>query len=459
MLSVQQMLLGAVPGSTGPEIYPDMGLGKSMVAGSMYNNGGSNAIVPNSDGAFSVGAGDYTIEWWMWMAPDSRYNGRQWQMGTWPSAPFGVSIEGSGKNRTFYLWANGAKTNNAVPITSANAFYSHWHHWCVERISGTTTVYLDGVSFASTTAYYNVTSTEDVRLSAEGNGTNPMHGYLSDFHVMKGAYKYGGNFTPPTTSITATANTTLLLNMVTDFTDSSTNNKTITPDGVSWNQRGPYLAPQIWLDGSTDSYSGSGWTWNNLGRHDCSAQLYSQMAVIDGAMNFNDYYGAVGAYAYLSGGTYPILKYLNNGITVVAVYDLLSADNWERIIDFGSGSPKNNIILARLSTSDNLVWDIYGKTNAEVFRAGNGAAASGKKLAIATNDSNSQNLYTASGNVQGSGIALPAGVKTNMYIGKSNWGADAPLQGKIYHLSIYDRVLTSDEIAHVQSILNTQYGL
>lgn len=461
MLSVQQMLLGAVPGATGAEIYPDMGLGRSMVAGSLYLSGTTSAIVPNDDGAFAVGTGDFCVEWWMWMYPDSRGNGRNWQIGNWPHAAFGVSIEGQAKSRNFIFWANSNYIINAsVPISSADAFYSHWHHWCVERVGSTTTVYLDGVSIASTTASYDINTTTNARLGSEGDGSNPMHGYISDFHVIKGAGKYNGsNFTPPTDKITATANTTLLLNMVSDLTDSGPANKTITLDGASWNQRGPYLAPQIWLDGSYDSWhTGMGW-WQNLGRHDCNASLNGQMGVVDGAMNFNDNWGAQSAYAELYGGTYPILKYLNNGITVIAVYDMLSADNWERIIDFGSGTPKNNIILSRFSTSGALVWDIYGLQNSERYISAADAANTGKKIAVATNSVSGMNLYSSGGTQSGTGIDMPAGVKTHMYIGKSNWNADAYLQGRIYHLSIYDRVLTSDEITHAQSILSTQYGL
>ena len=463
MLHVQQMLLGSGANHpAGGARIPDAGLGWSMVAGSLYSNGTMYATIPN-DGDWAVGTGDYTIEWWMWMDPNSRGNGRNWQIGEWPGAPFGVSIEGSGKNRNFYLWTNG---NIALNVSFTDFEYKRWHHWCVERVSGITALYRDGVFVQQTGYSYNIYETSaPINLMSEGRGINPMAGYIADWHFVKGYYKYGGAFTPPYNSITPMTGTVCLLNAVSDagaVVDSSTVNKTVNNVSLGWSPRGPYLAPNLWVDGTANSYSGSGTEWVNLGRDDYYAYLQGSMGTDNGAMVFNEdgfFGGPNNAYSYLTGGSYPILANLSAGITVVAVYDLVSNTNaWERIIDFGNGSSVKNIILARNGAQNSLVWDIYGASGDDRVVVNN-AALPGKKLAIATDDASATHLSAAGSSTSGSGMAIPNGPRTHNYIGKSNWNGDYYLQGRIYHLSIYDRVLTTDEITLLQNKLNAQYGL
>jgi hypothetical protein len=60
-----------------------------------------------------------------------------------------------------------------------------------------------------------------------------MNGYISNLRVVKGTAVYTDNFTPPTDSLTAIANTSLLVCHTNRFLDSSTNNFTITRNGAA----------------------------------------------------------------------------------------------------------------------------------------------------------------------------------------------------------------------------------
>ena len=466
MLPVQQMMLGS--GANHPATntaYPDTGPGWSMAAGSIqFNN--NRVYIPN-DGDFAVGAGDFSVEWWQWIDPASRGNMRVWEIGDWPATNFGVSIEGSGNNKNFYLWANHSIVLNfPLPAAIMKTFYNHWHHFVIERHAGYTYLYIDGVHWIDTTNSYVITdTTTPLYLGGESSGDGSMVGNIADFRFMNGNYVFiGENNTAPSsprdnTSPYVRPYTKLLLNGLTSdtaFVDSSTGNKTVTSTGATWSPRGPYLAPNLWLDGSADSWSG-GITWLNLGRDDFNATLYSQMGVIDGGMDFNDYWGEQSAFAQLSGGTHPILANLSNGITVVALYDMMSPNNWERIIDFGNGQQNKNIILSRHGSSDTINWDIYGGSSDIHFNPSNTLAASGKHLVVTYASANGTGIVSLSGTVTAGGTTIPKGPRSNSYIGRSNWAGDQLLHGKIYHLSVFDRVLSADEIANVQSVLNYKY--
>ena len=543
MLRSQQMLLGS--GANHPissSSYSDTGPGWSLFGGSIAGNGTMYATIPNN-GDFALGTDNFCIEWWQWLDPNSRSNGRVWQIGSWPSAPLGVSVEGSASSRNFYFWINGSIILN-VGFTSPQmkTFHSRWHHFCIERVSGATTVYFDGQNLHTIYDSYNITEgTQPINLLSEAGGVNPMAGYIADFHIVKNNFKYNGVFTPSITPITPITGSVCLLNARTNDTavaDSSPVNKTINNVNAYWSHRGPYLAPVFWVDGSADSYPGSGSTWNNLGRDDASVTLQNSMGTdaitttayqnngtghgtdstgffyqafsggdlgqvqpgwyvtghpdwivnavnsgaetititggmfVDGdtysftsplAMFFNvagHFGGANNAWAYVTAGTHPFLKSLPNGITVVAVYDMVSNTNgWERVIDFGNNAGSKNIILNRASGTDDLEFSIFDSSNTKRYTQVVNGVTPGLKIAVATDDVNGEHLSVVGLTPSNTtGWAIPDGPRSNMWIGRSNWNYDAFLHGKIYHLSIFDRALTTEEIANVQMALKEKYS-
>jgi hypothetical protein len=176
-------------------VSPFVGGGNSYQFSSSTNSFISTA--GSSD--WAVGTGDYTIEWF------ARLTGglypRAFSIGTYSSATIANSIEGS----TFYYWANsGVRYSN-----SAGTFSNIWVHWAIVRQSNVTKIYKDGTQLGSQiTDNNNITNTSTALTI--GNETSKSTGasfvgYLTNFRWVKGLAVYTGNFTKPTSALTATA--------------------------------------------------------------------------------------------------------------------------------------------------------------------------------------------------------------------------------------------------------------
>jgi hypothetical protein len=149
---------------------------------------------------WAVGTGDFTIEWFSYQTSAGSFP-RPFSVGTYSSAPIAVSIESS----TFYYWANGGvRFSNA-----AGTFLNSWVHWAVVRQSNITKIYKNGTQLGSQATDNNNISNSSTALTI-GNETTrstgaALIGRLTNFRWVKGLAVYTGNFTKPTSQLTATA--------------------------------------------------------------------------------------------------------------------------------------------------------------------------------------------------------------------------------------------------------------
>jgi hypothetical protein len=100
-------------------------------------------------------------------------------------------------------------------------------------------VFVNGTREAITTTWGGITSAtiSDAnigrsRFGAGNSGDNTYTGFLSNFRVVKGQALYTSNFTVPTASLTAVANTQLLTLQDATVTDNSTNHFTLVANTV-----------------------------------------------------------------------------------------------------------------------------------------------------------------------------------------------------------------------------------
>ena len=175
---------------------PFAGGGNSYRFSSSVN---SYITTPGSDN-WAVGTGDFTVEWFGNQSSTAQFQ-RIFSTGDFPNMKIGVSIESS----TFYYWANNSTRYNSAGSTITNT----WYHWAVVRSSGTTFVYrngtLRGSSFADTN---NITDNTTTLVIGNTNtfATNAAFvGDITNFRFIKGLAVYTGNFTTPTSALTATA--------------------------------------------------------------------------------------------------------------------------------------------------------------------------------------------------------------------------------------------------------------
>jgi len=200
--------------------------------GSGYFDGTGDYLNPGTSTSFAFGTGDFTVECWIYAtaASDSPiYEGRS---DGDTSNGFTITAYSSSVIRVF---------SGSALISSSTAYLNSWTHVAVCRVSGTTTLYINGVSAGTTSSLGNITSTSSLigagRYVGGATISNYFTGYISNFRVVKGTAVYTTAFTPPTSPLTAISGTSLLTlqnnqsvnNNV--FLDNSTNNFLITRNG------------------------------------------------------------------------------------------------------------------------------------------------------------------------------------------------------------------------------------
>jgi hypothetical protein len=149
-----------------------------------------------------LGTGDFTIEWFSYQTTLTQFQ-RIFTVDDYPAIDVGVSIESG----TFYYWAGGGSTPkySSSSATVANT----WYHWAVVRQSGVTRVYRNGTLLGSQfddTNNINDAVTDFIVGNTNTFATNAaLVGYLTNFRLVKGLAVYTGDFTVPTSALTATA--------------------------------------------------------------------------------------------------------------------------------------------------------------------------------------------------------------------------------------------------------------
>jgi len=218
-----------------PVILPLVsGVSGSMVFNYSDGSNGDSVNYPN-DSDLAIGTEDFTIEWFQYWQSGASFP-RVFSIGTYPSADIGVSYEG-----TFYVWVSGSPEN-----AGAEPAQDEWVHVALVGNGTTIKVYVNGSLQSTISNTYDFTDTTTALTI--GNETTPssdagFSGRISNFRWVVGTQVYTGNFTVPTTTLTAISGTQLLL-----LADSSTNvvkdsspaNRTPTNTGVSYSSDNPF---------------------------------------------------------------------------------------------------------------------------------------------------------------------------------------------------------------------------
>ena len=214
----------------------------------------------------------------------------------------------------------------------------------------------------------------------------------------------------------------------------------------------PTTGLQLLLDDS--SYPGSGTAWYDMSGNGNNAMLVNSPAFVstDGGYfslnGTNQYFTIPSGFANFA-----------SGITVLAFADMGSATNFERIIDFGNGAPSNNILLARSSTTNNLIFHMYnGATNVLTAELTNGIANSEWGFYGFKADGATYRIFNATMSATGSNTSLPANTARSLnYIGESNWVGDSFFERHMGVVAIYNRALSDSEITTFYNFYKERY--
>jgi hypothetical protein len=204
---------GTITSNTPPFINPTLNIGSVVTVqnvspfvggGNSYqfsSNTNSFISIPGSSD-WAVGTGDFTIEWFSNQSSLAQFQ-RIFSVSDFAAIDIGVSIESG----TFYFWSGG--DSDFDYSSPSSTIINTWYHWAVVRSGTTLSVYRNGTlrgSSVSNTDNIN-DSTSPLSIGNENTSSTiaAFVGSLTNFRWVKGLAVYTGNFTIPTSQLTATA--------------------------------------------------------------------------------------------------------------------------------------------------------------------------------------------------------------------------------------------------------------
>jgi hypothetical protein len=205
---------------------------------SNYFDGTGDYLTAPDNAAFAFGTGDFTVEYWLY--PVSFSNGPtivDTRQNTTSTGGFSDYFGTTGSYNLFIGYTT-------IYTSASNVSLNSWTHIAVSRSGTSLRVFLNGSQSGSTITNSTNFGNQKCFIGINVNLTNAITGYLSNVRLVKGSAVYTANFTPSTAPLTAITNTSLLTCQSSSFTDFSSNNFTVTPNGnVSAQFYGPFAGP------------------------------------------------------------------------------------------------------------------------------------------------------------------------------------------------------------------------
>ena len=172
---------------------------KKFGTASLRSNGTSQGH--NVGSTKYIGTGDFTIEFWI--NPVTGGHG-----GAWARM---LTIGANNSNGSLFIVSQGSTDPMTVSVDSYNGGYNRlidssvtvpndtWSHICLQRASGTYTLFIDGVSRGtSTSTVGNDITGRDVHFLQNNTNGEIFFGSMDEFRLTVGVARYSGNFSPPT---------------------------------------------------------------------------------------------------------------------------------------------------------------------------------------------------------------------------------------------------------------------
>ena len=161
------------------------------------------SLATSSD--FGFGTGDFAVE--AFVRPTTIAAGKIFDFrSASPDVAVLIDMTGSGVIR---LNVNGSNV-----ITGGTLTVNTWHHLAVSRVSGVTSLFIDGTRVGSAyTDTNNYGTSKSLKIGANLNGADAFTGYIDEIRVSKGAARYAnaGTITVPTAEFVPDVNTSLLI--------------------------------------------------------------------------------------------------------------------------------------------------------------------------------------------------------------------------------------------------------
>ena len=212
---------------------------------------------------------------------------------------------------------------DAAGLTSSTALtLNTWHHIAAVRQNDTLTFYIDGTARGATSSGSGVFSASDSMWNIGSNGyetanSTALQGLMSNFRLVVGSAVYTGNFTAPSSKLTAITNTEMLTYQSNRFVDNSADGNSLTTvSSPAISAFGPFLTSSVYdpavngasayMDGSGDTLRAT-WTAANIINQNFTLEYWLYYTQTSG-------YGSVSIGANDNSASYTSLTYLaSNG--------------------------------------------------------------------------------------------------------------------------------------------------
>lgn len=178
--------------------------------GAVFFDGTGDYLQMPDSSDFAFGAEDYTIELWIYshtLSATQRIFGQR----AADAGSIQMLLETNASGALSYYFSIGDSSNQlgTTVVTQINT----WHHIAITRLSGTHTLYVDGVSVDTDSTSGSLDDrAEPFSIGRQGNYiSNVFNGYLSNIRICKGHAVYtSSNFAPPIRELEVHPETVLL---------------------------------------------------------------------------------------------------------------------------------------------------------------------------------------------------------------------------------------------------------
>lgn len=163
---------------------------KKYGTGSLAFDGTGDWLLAPDSPNIQLGAGTFTIECWVYRTTSGSSRAIA---GKGAAITAGWEIGLNSSDLFFFIDGSTVTSSALVPLNT-------WTHVAVVRtpVSNGTTLYVNGVSSATTTSTTNFNDSGLLYVGAGRTGRLPFTGYIDDLRITKGVARYTANFTPPT---------------------------------------------------------------------------------------------------------------------------------------------------------------------------------------------------------------------------------------------------------------------
>ena len=184
---------------------------------------GSNQVLTASANSLNIRTNSFTLEGFYYA---NNFNANYALWGGVSASTFYIQYNNAGR-----IFVSDGVTDTLNPIFTSVWFPQIWTHIAVTFDGTTYRIFFNGVLLQSSTTLLASNTLTSINIGNYAGGSNYFNGLISNARYIKGTALYTANFAPPTSPLTAVANTQLLTLQNSTIIDNSGTSNTITNTG------------------------------------------------------------------------------------------------------------------------------------------------------------------------------------------------------------------------------------